>query len=194
MKKGMESVRAAARVGDAKPPNFRGHSRHRPGGLSSPGLHRLNRRNHDRQRPRRRSNPSRAVAAGTAAVMKSDPRAASRACRRTRSASCSACPGDERTASRLKTAVITRLIPSKMSVVGMASTHSRNPCHPATSASARTASAKTRAIDPNAARRLCRASMARSRRISASRASLRRLMLRTTRPPIADGKSDLASN
>ena len=49
------------------------------------------------------------------------PRAASRACRRTRSASCSVCPGEERAASTPKIAAMTRLIPSRMSVAGMAS-------------------------------------------------------------------------
>ena len=85
-------------------------TRHWPGEFSSPGLHRRKRRNHERRRPPRRSKPSSVVATGTAAVMKSDPRAASRACCRIRSASRSACPGDERAASRPKTAARTRLI------------------------------------------------------------------------------------
>ena len=75
-------------------------------------------RSNDRPRPpRRRPNPRSALMRGTAAVKESAPRAASRACRRTRNASRSAWPVDDRAASAPKRVQITKLIPSKMSVV-----------------------------------------------------------------------------
>ena len=67
-----------------------------------------------------------------------------------------------------------------------------NACQPAASAQTSTASPKTTAIAPKAARLPCRAIIARRRSSSASKASLRRLMLRTARPPLASGKSKLA--
>src|SRR6202008_2082117 len=64
----------------------------------------------------------RCVAVGTSVANASDPRAASSACLLTRKASCSVRLGVERAASSPNTAAISRLIPSRISVAGIAST------------------------------------------------------------------------
>ena len=71
-----------------------------------------------RQRPAPRSRPlpNSRVTAGTAAVKASAPRAASRACRLTRRASCSVCPGDDRAASTPNIAAIVSLLGTYRSV------------------------------------------------------------------------------
>jgi hypothetical protein len=137
--------------------------------------------------------PIRCVTAGIAAVKASEPRAASRACRRTRRASCSVCPGEDRAANTPKIPAMIRLMPRRMSVAGMDSKWCRRASHPAASANVRTASAKMSAMTAKAARRPCRAIIARSRNSSASSASLRRLMLRTACPPSAGSEAQLES-
>ena len=75
--------------------------------------------------------PSSRVTAGTAAVKASAPRAASRACWRTRRASCSVCPGEDRAASTPKIAAMTRLTPRRMAWREWTSKRAAGPATPA---------------------------------------------------------------
>ena len=115
----------------------------RSGAGMLPARYRLNGCNHDPRvrwpRPRRR----RAVAAGIAAVKASDPRAASSACRRTRKASCSERLGEPRAAKNPRTAAMTRLAPSRMTVAAIDATYRRSTCQPVISAQTSTPSANT---------------------------------------------------
>lgn len=109
MKKERAGAAEAARADGVRPPSSDLCASFGPGNPAS-RAYLLNRRTHER---RPRPKPSSVAAVGIAALKKSDPRAASSACRRTRNASSSSSPGEERAASKAKIVAMMRLMPNE---------------------------------------------------------------------------------